>query len=310
MTSKFSSKDILGLRFLEKEDIELILNQAKSFKEVISRPNKQVPILRGKTILNFFCEPSTRTKSSFDMAIKLLGAGSMNFNAKSSSFSKGETLFDTVKNIQALGIDGVIIRHQHGGAPHFIAKNLNVPVLNAGDGYNEHPSQALLDIYTMRESCKTLKNKNVLILGDIAHSRVARSNIWGLKKLGANIFVSGPETLIPPDIEKMGVKVVYNIDNIMPKLDFINVLRVQYERQGIGYFPSIREYRHFFGLTQDRLKTAKSNIVIMHPGPINRGIEIDTDVADGPHNVILDQVTNGVAVRMALLYLLITGGTN
>lgn len=300
-------KDLLGLQYLTQDDIMLILNQAKSLKEVISRPNKQTPTLRGKTIVNLFCEPSTRTRSSFEMAIKLMGASALNLNVQTSAFVKGESLFDTVMNLQAMGIDGVIIRHSNGGAPHFIAKHLKVPVINAGDGYGEHPTQALLDMFTMLETTETLKNKHVLILGDIAHSRVARSNIWGLIKLGAKVYVSGPSTLMPMDIEKMGVKVVTHIDTIMPQLDFINVLRVQYERQDIGFFPSVREYRSLFGLTANRLKKAKPNLVIMHPGPINRGIEIDSEVADGPHNVILQQVTNGVAVRMAILYLLCLG---
>jgi aspartate carbamoyltransferase catalytic subunit len=307
---KFDHKDILGLKSLSKNEIQLIIDQARSFKDLFSRQHKQVPTLRGKTILNLFCEPSTRTKSSFDIATKFMGAGSISINASTSSFTKGESLYDTAKNIEAMGVDGVVIRHGHGGAPHFIAENLNIPVINAGDGFNEHPTQGLLDIFTMLECKKSLENKNVLILGDIFHSRVARSNIWGLNKLGANVFVCGPGTLIPSNIEEMGVEVVTNLDKVIDKMDFINVLRVQYERQKIGYFPSVKEYRAFFGLTKERLEKAKKDLVILHPGPINRGIEIDTDVADGPYNVILDQVTNGVAIRMALLYLLLTRSTS
>jgi aspartate carbamoyltransferase catalytic subunit len=304
----YEQKDLLGLRKLSKESLHLIIDQAKSLKEVLTRENKQVLTLRGKTFVNLFCEPSTRTRSSFEMAIKLMGASALNLNVQTSAFKKGESLYDTVKNLRALGADGIIIRHKNGGAPHFIAKHLDIPVINAGDGYNEHPTQALLDIFTMTETCSNLKGKKVLILGDIAHSRVARSNIWGLTKLGAEVYVCGPKTLIPPYIEKTGAKLIYDIDSIIPELDFINVLRVQYERQEIGYFPSIREYRSLFGLTSKRLEKAKKDIVIMHPGPMNRGIEIDTDVADGPHNVILDQVKNGVAIRMAILYLLIIRG--
>ncbi len=297
-------KDLLGLRFLTNTEIRLILDQAKSFKEVISRKNKQVPTLRGKTFVNLFCEPSTRTRSSFEMAIKLMGASALNMNIQMSAFQKGESLYDTVKNLQAMGIDGVIIRHRNGGTPHFISKHLDVPVINAGDGFNEHPTQALLDIFTMLEATPDVKNKKVLILGDISHSRVARSNIWGLTKLGAKVYVCGPKTLIPAGIEEMGVEVIYNLDSIIHEIDFINVLRVQYERQEVGFFPSIKEYRKLFGLTQDRLNKAKKDILILHPGPMNRGIEIDSGVADGPNNVILNQVTNGVAVRMAILYLL------
>jgi aspartate carbamoyltransferase catalytic subunit len=300
----FKHKDLLGLKNLHKNEIELIIDQAKSLKEVISRSNKQVPTLRGKTFLNLFCEPSTRTKASFDMAIKLMGAGALNISVSSSSFTKGESLFDTVKNLEAMGIDGLIIRHNSGGAPHFIAKHLKVPVINAGDGFNEHPTQALLDIFTMLQKTSTLKNKNVLILGDIAHSRVARSNIWALTKLGAKVFVCGPATLIPRDIEKTGVTVVHNLIESLPMMDFINVLRIQFERQDIGYFPTIREYRNLFGLTPDKLPYINPKTIILHPGPINRGSEIDSALADGQHNVILEQVTNGVAIRMAILYIL------
>ncbi len=301
----FKQKDLLGLRNLSKENIKLILDQAKSLKEILTRQNKSVLTLRGKTFVNLFCEPSTRTRSSFEMAIKLMGAGALNLNIQTSAFKKGESLFDTVRNLRALGVDGIIIRHQDGGAPHFIAKHLDIPVINAGDGYNEHPTQALLDIFTMTEITPNIKGKKILILGDITHSRVARSNIWGLTKLGAQVYVSGPKTLIPPGIEQTKTIVAYDIDNIIGEMDFINVLRVQYERQDICFFPSIREYRELFGLTKERLKKAKKDVVIMHPGPMNRGIEIDSEVADGPNNVILDQVTNGVAIRMAILYLLL-----
>lgn len=301
-------QDLLGLRFLSAESIRLILEQAKSLKELLSRRHKQVPTLRGKTLVNLFFEPSTRTRMSFEMACKLIGAGSMTINIAHSSLTKGESLFDTVKNLEAMGIDGVIIRHPNGGAPHFVARHLSIPVINAGDGFNEHPTQGLLDIFTMMESKGDVKGKKVLILGDIAHSRVARSNIWGLRKLGAEVYVCGPPTLIPAGIEALGVTVVPYLDAVLDRMDFINVLRVQFERQKIGYFPSIREYRRLYGITDERLKKAKPDVLVLHPGPVNRGTEIDSSVVDGSRNVILDQVTNGVAVRMAVLYLLFAGG--
>lgn len=306
-TMIFAHKNLLGLRFLSKEDILLILEQARAIKGVLSRPVKQVPTLRGKTIVNLFFEPSTRTRTSFEMAIKLMGANSLNININMSSVSKGESLLDTIQNIAVMGIDGIIVRHQNGGVPYFMAENLsNIPIINAGDGFCEHPTQGLLDIMTMMAHQENLAGAKVLILGDIFHSRVARSNIWGLTKLGAKVTVCAPATLIPPDIHQLGVEVTNSLDQVIGDMDFINVLRIQYERQDQAFFPSVREYRHFFALTQDRLQSAKKSVIILHPGPMNRGIEIDSAVADGPHNVILDQVTNGIAIRMAVLYLLLT----
>jgi aspartate carbamoyltransferase catalytic subunit len=302
---KWKHKDLLGLKDLTAEEILYVLDQTKSFKEVFKRPIKQVPALRGKTIVNLFYEPSTRTRSSFDTAAKMLGAGSNNLAIAASSVKKGETLIDTVKNLEVMGFAGFIIRHSMGGAPHLAAKNVSIPVINAGDGFNEHPTQGLLDIFTMREAKGSLKGKNIVIVGDIAHSRVARSNAWGLTKLGANVTFVAPPTLIPKGIENMGVKVCYELDEVIGKADFINILRMQLERQqGNVFTPSKREYNSVYGLTPERMQKAKDNVVILHPGPMNRGVEIDSEVADGPYNVILEQVTNGIAVRMALIFLL------
>lgn len=298
-------KDLLGLKYLSPDEINEILEQAMYFKEIFNRQIKQVPTLKNKTIVSLFYESSTRTKGSFDMAIKMLGASSLNFAVSTSSISKGETLVDTIKNLQSLGADAMIVRHSMGGVPELISKNSEIPVINAGDGYNEHPTQALLDIFTMIEHKGYIKGKNVAIIGDIKHSRVVRSNIWGLTKLGANVTVCGPNSLIPTDIESMGAKVVYKIEDAIRDADFINVLRVQFERQQGGFFPSTREYYRIYGLTPERLKLAKDDVLIMHPGPMNRGVEISTEVADGPYNVILQQVKNGVAVRMAVLYMLL-----
>ncbi|MBT5855527.1 aspartate carbamoyltransferase catalytic subunit, partial [bacterium] len=255
-----------------------------------------------------FFEPSTRTRVSFEMAIRTMGATSLSIDVANSSLKKGESLYDMIKNLEAMGIDAIVIRHANGGAPKFVSDITNVPVINAGDGYHEHPTQGLLDIFTMIQQRDTVKGKKVLILGDVAHSRVAKSNIWGLTKLGAEVFVCGPPTLIPPGIADLGVTVVPCLDDIIPEVDFINVLRIQYERQEMAFFPSVREYRALYGLTKDRLDKAKKDVVVLHPGPINRGIELDSEVADGPHNVIIDQVTNGIAVRMAVLYILLTQG--
>jgi len=298
-------KNLLGLKDLSRQEIESILQQATLFKEIFNRPVKKVPTLNNKILVSLFYEPSTRTKASFDMATKLLGAGVVNFSVASSSVKKGETLIDTVKNLESMGIDGIIMRHGNGGAPHLVAEKVDVPVINAGDGFNEHPTQALLDIFTMIEEKGYIEGKKVTIIGDILHSRVARSNIWGLKKLGAEVVVCGPPSMIPAGIEKMGVKVVYNIEKAIEDADFINVLRVQFERQIGNFFPSVREYYREYGITTNRLKKAKGDVVIMHPGPMNRGIEISTEVADGPYNVILEQVRNGVAIRMAVLYKLL-----
>jgi len=304
------SKDLLGLKDLSLEEIKLILNTAHSMKEVIARPIPKVPTLLGKHIVTLFYEPSTRTRTSFNMAAKVLSANVTNVALSSSSVAKGETLIDTVKNLEVMGVDCLIIRHSMGGAPQLAARNCNASVINAGDGFNEHPTQGLLDIFTMLEKKKTVKGKKVIIVGDIAHSRVARSNIWGLKKLGAEIVVVGPPTLMPKAIEKLGVKVSYKLDDEIKDADFINVLRIQKERMEKNLFPSIEEYAELFGLNAERMKKAKKDVIVMHPGPINRGVEITSEVADGPYNVILEQVTNGVAVRTAILFLLLGGKTS
>ena len=306
------SKDLLGLKDSTAEEIELILETARSMKEVMSRPIPKVPTLLGKHIVTLFYEPSTRTRTSFNTAVKILSANVTNVAISSSSVAKGESLIDTVKNLEVMGLDCIIMRHGMGGAPHLAAKNSAASVINAGDGFNEHPTQGLLDIFTMIEKRGTVKGKKVLIVGDIAHSRVARSNIWGLTKLGAEVVLVGPPTLIPKDIEKMtgpnsNVRVSYDLDKEIKDADFVNMLRIQKERMDRGFFPSIEEYAQLYGLNSDRLKKAKKDIVVMHPGPINRGVEMSSEVADGPNNVILEQVTNGVAVRTAILFLLLGG---
>lgn len=302
-------KDLLGLKDLSVDEIQLILRTAHSMKEVAARPIPKVPTLLGKHIVTLFYEASTRTRTSFNTAAKILSANVTNVSISSSSVVKGENLIDTVKNLEVMGLDCIIIRHSMGGAPHLAAKNVQAAVINAGDGYNEHPTQGLLDIFTMEEKKGNLKGKKVLIVGDIAHSRVARSNIWGLTKLGAEVVVVGPPTLIPADIEAMNVRVSYNFDAEIANADFINMLRIQRERQDKGLFPSIEEYAKLYGLNSDRMKKAKKDVVVMHPGPINRGVEITSEVADGLNNVILEQVTNGVAVRAALLFLLLGSQT-
>lgn len=301
----WAKKDLLGLRELSKEEIELILDQAESFKEISERPIKKVPALRGKTVVNLFFEPSTRTRTSFELAAKRLSADTVNIAASSSSVLKGETLKDTARNIEAMKVDYIVMRHASSGAPYMLAKAVSPAVINAGDGAHEHPTQALLDIFTIRQKIGKIEDLNVSIIGDIAHSRVARSNIIGLTKLGANVTVCGPKTLIPVEIEKLGVKVTHDLAMAVKDTDVLNILRIQLERQKKGLFPSIREYAKRFGIRKDILdKYAKKNVLIMHPGPINRGVEISQDIADGPYSVILDQVTNGIAVRMAVLYLL------
>jgi aspartate carbamoyltransferase catalytic subunit len=312
MTNKLRSKDLLGTKDLSPEEILLILNTAESLKEISTRDIKKVPALRGKTIINLFYESSTRTRTSFEIAGKRLSADVVNISVSTSSTVKGETLKDTVKNLEAMNPDAVVIRHPSSGAPHFIARYLKCPVINAGDGSHEHPTQALLDLFTMRErlvlsGAKELKGLKVSIIGDIAHSRVARSNIYALNKMEIEVSVAGPSTMIPVDIKKLNVKVFTDIHKAINGSDVIMVLRIQLERQEKGLFPSIREYSRLFGLDREKLKKAKKDVIIMHPGPINRDVEISTDVADGPYSLILDQVTNGVAVRMAILHLL-TGG--
>lgn len=301
---RLSKKDLLGIKELEKEEINLILETAESFKEVLERDIKKVPTLRGKTIVNLFYEPSTRTRTSFELAGKRLSADVINITPSVSSIVKGESLIDTAKNIESMNTDFLILRHSAAGAPYLLSRVLKSSVINAGDGSHEHPTQALLDLLTIREKKDRIEGLEVAIIGDIAHSRVARSNIYGLIKLGAKVRVSGPPTLIPWKIEGLGVKVFYKIEDALKDVDVIIMLRIQFERQEKGLFPTIREYSKFYCLTPERVSLAKENVIIMHPGPINRGIEISHEVADGPYSVILEQVTNGLAVRMAVLYLL------
>ncbi len=300
-------KHLLGLEGVPREEIQKILDSALSFKEILKRPIPKVPTLRGVTIVNLFFEPSTRTRISFELAEKRLSAGSVNFATTQSSVAKGETLKDTARNIEAMKIDIVVIRHTAVGAPHFLANCLDAAIINAGDGAHEHPTQGLLDMLTLYEKFGKLDGLRVLIVGDIEHSRVARSNIYGLRTMGAEVAVCGPATLMPVAIESLGVKVYYDLNEAMRQTDVINVLRIQLERQGKGLFPSLREYRNLFGITMERLRGLNRDVVIMHPGPINRGVEIDSEVADSEYSVILDQVTNGVAVRMAVLYHLLGG---
>lgn len=301
---QWSRKDLLGLEELSREEILLILEQAQGFKEISERRIKKVPILRGRTVVNLFFEPSTRTRISFELAAKRLSADIVNISSSASSAVKGETLKDTAKNIEAMKIDMIVIRHSASGAPHILAKAVSANIINAGDGAHEHPTQALLDLFTIIDKKGKIEGLNVSIIGDIIHSRVARSNIWGLTKLGAKVTVCGPKTLIPPEIERMGVEVTYDINKAVKNADVLNILRIQLERQSQGLFPSLREYAVKFGINRERLKSASKDILVMHPGPINRGVELTPDVADGPYSVILDQVTNGVAVRMAVLYLI------
>jgi aspartate carbamoyltransferase catalytic subunit len=299
----WNKKDLLGLEYLTAAEIQFILDTADSFKEVTTREIKKVPALRGKTVVNLFYEPSTRTRISFELAAKRLSADVINIAAETSSIKKGETLIDTGKNIEALKADIIVMRHNYSGAANMLAKHLNMSVVNAGDGWHEHPTQALLDIFTLREKWGSLAGRKVSIVGDIAHSRVARSNIWGLTKLGAKVTVCAPKLLIPVDIEAMGVTVTNSIEDALRHADAVNVLRMQFERDEQGAFPKQMEYFKKFGITEDRLKKAKPDLIIMHPGPINRGIEMSSEVADCPQSVILEQVTNGIAVRMAALFL-------
>lgn len=298
------SKHLLGLQGVPKEDINLILDTATTFKEVLERPIKRVPTLQGKTIVNLFYENSTRTRISFELAEKRLSADAVNFSISTSSVKKGETFKDTVKNIEAMKIDMVVIRHSTSGSPHYLSKITDANVINAGDGIHEHPTQALLDMYSLKEKFGKIEGLKVCIVGDISHSRVALSNIFGLKTMGVDVSVCGPATLIPKYIEDLGVKIIYNIDEAIQENDVLNVLRIQLERNARENFPSIREYHKYFGITSERIEKNKKDIVIMHPGPINRGVELSSEVADGPYQIILQQVTNGVAVRMAVLYLL------
>ncbi|NQT23503.1 MAG: aspartate carbamoyltransferase catalytic subunit [Candidatus Omnitrophica bacterium] len=299
----WTKKDLLGLEYLSKEEIELILDHAKSFKEVLLRPLRKVPTLRGKTVANLFYEPSTRTRISFELAAKRLSADVINIVKESSSIQKGETLIDTGRNLEALKIDIIVVRHGSSGAPAALSRAVDISVVNAGDGWHEHPTQALLDIFTLREKLGKINGLKISIIGDIAHSRVARSNIWGFTKLGAKVTVCAPKKLIPKGIEKLGVKITSDVDDAIKDADAINVLRMQFERDEKAAFPSKIQYFKNFGITEERLKRAKKDIVVMHPGPINRGVEMSAEVADGSKSVILKQVTNGIAVRMAVLYL-------
>jgi aspartate carbamoyltransferase catalytic subunit len=301
---RLKQKDLLGIEELSPEEIQLILDTATSMKEIGTRPIKKVPTLRGRTVVNLFFEPSTRTRASFEIAEKRLSADSLNFGSAGSSMAKGESLLDTTRNLEAMAPDILVLRHGASGAAHFMARHSKASVVNAGDGMHEHPTQALLDAFTIRERKGRLSELRVAIVGDILHSRVCRSNLWLLGKMGAEVVVSGPGTLIPPGIEKLGAKVTRTLDEAVEGADVVMMLRVQLERMAANYFPSAREYFRLYGLTVKRLSRAKPDVILMHPGPMNRGVEIESAVADGPYSVILDQVSNGVAVRMAVLYLL------
>ncbi len=304
---QFVKKNILDMDSLSAEEITLILDTACRMKEISERPIKKVPILRGKTVILFFQEPSTRTKLSFDIAAKRLSADCISISQNSSSMVKGETLIDTAKNLEAMRPDVVVLRHSSAGAPHLLSKNLKIPVINAGDGMHSHPSQSLLDLMSVRERKGTLEGLKIAIVGDISHSRVARSNISGFTKMGAEVVIAGPPTMIPAGIEAFDVKCIYDIDRAVVDADVIMMLRIQKERQESFLFSTEREYASAFGLTKHRVAKAKKDVLIMHPGPINRGVEISPDVADGSYSIILDQVTNGVALRMSLFYLLLGG---
>ncbi len=307
VTATSLGKDLVGLEFLTTDQIRTILDTAEPFKEISERTIKKVPMLRGKTIVNLFFEASTRTRISFEFAEKRLSADTVNIASSGSSVAKGETLVDTARNLEAMRIDMVVIRHNSSGAAKFLADRIPSNVINAGDGRHEHPTQGLLDMLTIRDRLGRIEGVKVCVVGDVLHSRVARSNIWGLTKMGAEVAVCGPRTLLPADISEIGVKVFNRIEEAIEWAEVLNVLRLQLERMQAGYVPSLREYNRVFGVTRERVERAPRDLVILHPGPMNRGVEIDSDVADGPHSVILDQVTNGVAVRMAVLYLLAGG---
>jgi len=299
----WTRKHLLDLESLAPEEIRYVLDTAESFKEVSTRSVKKVPALRGRVVVNLFMEDSTRTRTSFTLAAQRLSADVLEFSASGSSVSKGETLRDTARNIEAMGVDIVIIRHAAAGTPLYLTQCINCSVVNAGDGSHEHPTQGLLDIFTIRETKKRIEGLKVAIVGDIAHSRVARSNLWGLKKLGAEVIMVGPTTLVPKAFAQLGARICYNFDEVLPEVDVINMLRIQRERITSNVFPSVQEYSRLFGLTAQRLARAKGDVLVMHPGPINRGIELASEVADGLHSAILRQVTNGLAIRMAVLYL-------
>jgi aspartate carbamoyltransferase catalytic subunit len=300
----WNRKHLLGLEDLSHVEIESILDTAESFAEISTRSRKKVPTLQGRIVFNLFFENSTRTRTSFSLAAKRMSADTQDFSTSGSSLSKGESFIDTAKNIEAMGADVLVVRHQTPGTPHLLAQHVKCSIINAGDGAHEHPTQGLLDLMTIRRAKGRINGLTVGLLGDIAHSRVARSNIWGLLKLGAKVILCGPPTLVPKAWERLGCEVVYHLDEILPRCDVVNVLRIQFERQQGGLFPSVAEYSQFYMMTQERLSMAKADLLLLAPGPINRGIELTPEVADGKHSAILDQVTNGLAVRMAVLYLL------
>ncbi|MBI1388179.1 MAG: aspartate carbamoyltransferase catalytic subunit [bacterium] len=303
--SRWNSRDCLGLRGVSREEIELVLETARGMKEIQTRTVKKVPTLRGKVVINLFYEPSTRTATSFELAATRLSADVIQIQTGTSSVVKGESVVDTAQTLRVMGADGCVIRHSVSGAPHHLARHIDIPVINAGDGTNEHPTQALLDMFTMKQHHGRIEGLTVVIVGDILHSRVARSNMWGLLTLGAKVRFVGPPTLVPPEVEKLGVEVRHKLDGSFEDADVINLLRVQKERMTANFFPSLAEYSRYYGMNEERLKRTKPGSIVMHPGPMNRGVEITTEVAESPQSVILEQVTNGIAVRMALLYLLI-----
>jgi aspartate carbamoyltransferase catalytic subunit len=300
----WNRKHLLGLEELSREEILAILDTSDSFSEISTRSRKKVPALQGRIVFNLFFEDSTRTRTSFSLAAKRLSADTQDFSASVSSLSKGETFIDTARNIEAMGADIMVVRHSTPGAPHLLAKHVRASVINAGDGAHEHPTQGLLDLMTIRRAKGRIEGLTVALVGDISHSRVARSNIWGLTKLGARVILCGPPTLVPRGMEQLGCEVAYHLDDVIGRCDVVNVLRIQFERQQRGLFPSVAEYSRLYGMTQERIMKAKDDLLVLAPGPINRGVELTPEVADGPHSAILDQVTHGLAVRMAVLYLL------
>jgi aspartate carbamoyltransferase catalytic subunit len=300
----WNRKHLLGLEELSRDEIVAILDTAESFTEISTRSRKKVPALQGRIVFNLFFENSTRTRTSFSLAAKRLSADVQDFSAGVSSLSKGETFIDTAKNIEAMGADVMVVRHSSPGAPHLLAQHVGASIINAGDGAHEHPTQGLLDLLTIRRAKGRIDGLTIGLVGDIVHSRVARSNIWGLTKLGARVILCGPPTLVPRSMERLGCEVAYHLDDIIAQCDVVNVLRIQFERQSKGLFPSVSEYSQLYGMTRERILKAKDDLLVLAPGPINRGVELTPEVADGPHSAILDQVTNGLAVRMAVLYLL------
>jgi aspartate carbamoyltransferase catalytic subunit len=305
LAGSLTRRHILGLEEMSRAEIETVLRNAVSFKEILARPIKKVPTLRGKSVVTLFYEASTRTRASFELAAKIMSADAINISASASSVTKGESLKDTALTLEAMGIDLIVIRHPRSGAPAYLARHVGIPVINAGDGMHEHPSQGLLDLFTLQEARGSVEGLKVLIVGDITHSRVARSNIWGLTRLGAEVRLCGPSTLLPPGLERAGVRLCTDLDEAIAGVDVVNVLRIQLERQERGLFPSLREYSERYGITPRRLEKAAGEVTVMHPGPMNRGLEISAEVADAGYSVITNQVTNGVVVRMALLFLLL-----